>query len=111
MPSVSSTLSRVSILASYLLSFTVKERKLRIETGYGVEGILPDGVVQGINYFGNIRYDGPCPEPGARHDYLLQVHALGEPLGLPDGTPADEMIDAIEARSIETITIVGTYRR
>ena len=28
-----------------LIFLTVKERKLRIETGYGVEGILPDGLV------------------------------------------------------------------
>ena len=81
------------------------------ETTTLIEGILPDGVVQGINYYGNIGYDGPCPEPGTRHDYLLRVHALGEPLDLADGTPADEMMDAIEVRSIETITIVGSYLR
>jgi uncharacterized protein len=28
-----------------LIFLTVKERKMRIETGYGVEGILPDGLV------------------------------------------------------------------
>jgi uncharacterized protein len=28
-----------------LIFFTLKERKIRIETGYGVEGILPDGRV------------------------------------------------------------------
>ena len=28
-----------------LIFLTVKERKVRIETGYGVEGILPDGLV------------------------------------------------------------------
>ena len=28
-----------------LLFVTVEERKMRIETGYGVEGILPDGLV------------------------------------------------------------------
>ncbi len=28
-----------------LIFITIKERKMRIETGYGVEGILPDGLV------------------------------------------------------------------
>jgi uncharacterized protein len=28
-----------------LIFFTLKERKIRIETGYGVEGVLPDGLV------------------------------------------------------------------
>ena len=27
-----------------LIFVTIKERKMRIETGYGVEGILPDGL-------------------------------------------------------------------
>ncbi|MBL7073914.1 TPM domain-containing protein [candidate division KSB1 bacterium] len=31
-----------------LIFLTLKERKVRIETGYGVEGILPDGKVGGI---------------------------------------------------------------
>ena len=31
-----------------LIFLAVKERKIRIETGYGVEGILPDGLVGGI---------------------------------------------------------------
>ena len=31
-----------------LIFVTVKERKMRIETGYGVEGILPDGLVGDI---------------------------------------------------------------
>ncbi len=31
-----------------LIFVTVKERKMRIETGYGVEGILPDGLVGAI---------------------------------------------------------------
>jgi len=31
-----------------LIFVTVKERKIRIETGYGVEGILPDGLVGAI---------------------------------------------------------------
>jgi len=31
-----------------LIFLAVKERRIRIETGYGVEGILPDGLVGGI---------------------------------------------------------------
>lgn len=38
-----------------LIFLTLKERKLRIETGYGVEGILPDGLV------GQIRDDYMLP--------------------------------------------------
>jgi uncharacterized protein len=55
-----------------LIFVTVKERKMRIETGYGVEGILPDGLV------GNIRDNYIIP-------YLKQ-NKYGE--GLLNGTLA-----------------------
>jgi len=55
-----------------LIFVTVKERKMRIETGYGVEGILPDGLV------GNIRDSYIIP-------YLKQ-NRYGE--GLLNGTLA-----------------------
>lgn len=55
-----------------LIFVTVKERKMRIETGYGVEGILPDGLV------GEIRDNYVVP-------YLKQ-NKYGE--GLLNGTLA-----------------------
>ena len=55
-----------------LIFVTVKERKMRIETGYGVEGILPDGLV------GEIRDQYMVP--------LLKKNKFGE--GLLNGTIA-----------------------
>ncbi len=65
-----------------LIFITVKERKLRIETGYGVEGILPDGLV------GEIRDRYMTP-------YLKQ-NKYGE--GLLNGTMAVSQIIANDAR-------------
>ena len=55
-----------------LIFVTVKERKMRIETGYGVEGILPDGLVGDIR----VRYMLP----------YLKNNKFGE--GLLNGTIA-----------------------
>lgn len=55
-----------------LIFVTIKERKMRIETGYGVEGILPDGLV------GEIRDSYIIP--------YLKKNKYGE--GLLDGTLA-----------------------
>jgi len=55
-----------------LIFVTVKERKMRIETGYGVEGILPDGLC------GNIRDQYMLP--------FLKENKYGE--GLLNGTIA-----------------------
>ena len=75
-----------------------------------IEGRVPASGAQAINYYGTVGYNGPCPPPEERHDYLLTVHALSERLDLPDGTPADDVIDAIEAATIESVTVVGSVR-
>jgi Raf kinase inhibitor-like YbhB/YbcL family protein len=76
-----------------------------------VEGRIPEGAYQGLNFFGNVWYDGPCPPEGEVHDYRLTVHALAEPLGLAGGTPAAEMIDTIEQKSLASVDVTGTAAR
>ena len=61
-----------------LILVTVKERKMRIETGYGVEGILPDGLC------GEIRDQYMVP--------LLKENKYGE--GLLNGTIAVSQVIA-----------------
>ena len=75
------------------------------------EAFPPEGSYSGINYYGTVGYNGPCPPPGERHDYVITVHALEQPLGLAEGVPADEMIDAIEKVTIRTAVVVGSYER
>jgi len=64
-----------------LIFLTKKERKIRIETGYGVEGILPDGLV------GQIRDENIVP--------LLKKGEYGK--GLLNGTIAISQIIAKDA--------------
>jgi len=64
-----------------LIFLTVKERKMRIETGYGVEGILPDGKV------GEIRDRYMLP--------FLKKNQFGE--GLLNGTVAVAQVIAADA--------------
>jgi uncharacterized protein len=70
-----------------LIFLTVKERKMRIETGYGVEGILPDGLV------GSIRDQYMIP--------YLKKDEFG--LGLLNGTAAVAQVIA----KAEGITLTG----
>ena len=64
-----------------LIFVTIKERKMRIETGYGVEGILPDGLV------GDIRDNYMLP--------YLKMDKFGE--GLLNGTAAISRVIAKHA--------------
>lgn len=77
-----------------------------------VEGDVPAGAVQALNYFGDVGYGGPCPPPGDDpHLYRLTAYALNQPVGVADGSGADEFLDAIARVSIGSADLSGTYRR
>ena len=74
------------------------------------EGLAPAGAIQGKNGFGAIGWGGPCPPAGSgEHEYLVQLYALDKDLGLTDGFDAQPAIDAIEAASMATVSLVGRY--
>jgi Raf kinase inhibitor-like YbhB/YbcL family protein len=76
------------------------------------EGDVPPGAVQGLNFFGDVGYGGPCPPPGAEpHLYRLTAYALNSPLGLADGTPAGDFLDAIATAVIGSTDLTATYAR
>jgi Raf kinase inhibitor-like YbhB/YbcL family protein len=77
-----------------------------------VEGDVPEGAVQAINFFGDVGYGGPCPPlDDAPHNYKLTVYALNQPLGLADRTPATEFLDTIENVTIGSTDLTGTFQR
>lgn len=53
-------------------------------------------------------YRGPCPSPGETRSYTLEVHALSQYLELPFGTPADDLLSAIDMASIQMASVTGT---
>ncbi len=69
------------------------------------------GTVQSRNSFGRLGYDGPCPPPGEVHHYRFALSALDAPLGMGALTPTEEVIDAIQARTLGQAVLVGTYER
>ncbi|HEY8094372.1 MAG TPA: YbhB/YbcL family Raf kinase inhibitor-like protein [Acidimicrobiales bacterium] len=74
------------------------------------EGAIPAGAVQGKNGFGSIGWTGPCPPAGTgEHEYLIQLYALDQDLGLEEGFAADPAIVSIEDSSIGTVSLVGRY--
>lgn len=77
-----------------------------------IEGDLPAGAVQAINFFGDVGYSGPCPPLGEDpHEYKITVYALNQPLGLADRTPATEFLDVIETFAIGSTDLTGTFQR
>ena len=77
-----------------------------------IEGDVPEGAVQAINFFGDVGYGGPCPPiDDVPHNYKLTVYALNQRLELADRTPATEFLDAIENVTIGSTDLTGTFQR
>ncbi len=72
-----------------------------------------DGMIkQGLNDFGRIGYDGPCPPKGMPHRYFIRIYAVDIPtLGLPPGATKEDVKNAIEGRIISQTYLVGRYGR
>jgi Raf kinase inhibitor-like YbhB/YbcL family protein len=77
-----------------------------------VEGDVPAGAVQAINFFGDVGYGGPCPPEGDEpHLYRLTAYALDRSPGVADATPALEFLDAVEKVTLGTADLSATYGR
>lgn len=56
--------------------------ELKAGAGDATKGIAPKECIQSITDFGTTGYGGPCPPPGAPHEYLITVYALKTKLDL-----------------------------
>lgn len=64
-------------------------KELKSGAGDISKGLAPKGTVQVKSDAGTPGYVGPCPPPGAPHEYLITVHALKTKLELDqNATPA-----------------------
>ncbi|BCS91744.1 YbhB/YbcL family Raf kinase inhibitor-like protein [Metallosphaera javensis (ex Sakai et al. 2022)] len=84
---------------------------------------LPEGVekrektqygLQGVNDFGRIGYNGPCPPKGhGYHRYYFNVYALNTELSLRalKRVSAEDLRDAMEGHVIAVGNLMGKYKR
>lgn len=75
------------------------------------EATVPLGALQALNFFGDVAYTGPCPNPGETHTYRVTLYALGQQLEASDGTPAIELLDLIDVIAIGSTSTLGTATR
>ncbi len=77
-----------------------------------VEGDVPLGALQALNFFGDVGYGGPCPPPGDDpHRYRLTAYALNQQLELADGDSATEFLATIATITIASTDVTGIYQR
>lgn len=79
--------------------------------GIGRREKLENGTSQGLNGFGNIGYDGPCPPPGKIHHYHYTLYALDKELLLEPGLREENLLMAIKSHIIAKKSYIGIFEK
>lgn len=85
-----------------------------LDTGAGdpKKDLLPAGVVQINNDYGNKGFGGACPPKGhGVHRYQFTVHALSKKLELPEGASSALTGYMVNAYSLGSTTLEALYQR
>ena len=76
------------------------------------EGSLPPGSVQGNNITGQPSYMGPGAPAGPRyHHYVFELYALNAPLDLPATASRDDLLKAMQGKTVAKAAYVGRFRQ
>lgn len=66
---------------------------------------------QGINDFGKVYYQGPCPPPGKPHRYYFKLYALDAMLDLAQGSKKKDLENAMQGHILAESSLMGLYER
>jgi len=91
--------------------FNIPADKTSLSEGVPKTGTFDDGMIQGINDFGKVGYDGPCPPPTGPHRYFFRLYAIDIALVLDENSTKDAVLDAIKGHIIGEAVTFGTYER
>ena len=72
---------------------------------------IPGGGKQGMNSFGHLGYNGPCPPPGKTHHYRFHLYALDSALNVGDKADGAAIQSAIKGHVLAEAELVGTFQR
>jgi len=63
----------------------------------------------GLNDFGGVRYQGPCPPKGEAHRYRFRVIALDTMLKLPEGASRSQLDQGMDAHILGEGSLMGHF--
>lgn len=72
--------------------------------------LMDDGSKHGLNTYGLVGYNGPCPPKGT-HRYFFKLYALDVKLDLPPLVQKDELLEAMEEHILDQGELMGVFTR
>lgn len=76
-----------------------------------IEGATPEGATVGVNSFGAIGYQAPCPDIAQSDTFTVVVHAQEFPTELTSPADGAELLRALEDSAIDQEISTFTYQR
>jgi Raf kinase inhibitor-like YbhB/YbcL family protein len=92
-----------------LVIYDLTTNTKNLDEGIPKNKILSNGARQGINDFGKIGYDGPCP-PSGIHRYFFKVYALDTKINL-ENLNKEQILKAMNNHIIAQGQLIGKYSR
>jgi Raf kinase inhibitor-like YbhB/YbcL family protein len=87
---------------------TLTDKVYELLENYPRDEKTTDQILQGVNDFRKIGYDGPCP-PSGLHRYYFKLYALDTALALPAGATKDKLLNAMKGHILAWTQIMGLY--
>ena len=91
--------------------YNLPANTIKLDSDVPKTDTVPGGGDQGVNGFGNIGYQGPCPPPGTPHHYHFHLFALDTKLELKPGATADDVERAAKGHTLAEADLVGIFER
>ncbi len=91
--------------------YNIPQDARRLPEGLPAKEVFDDGMIQGVNSFQRIGYDGPKPPPGKPHRYFFRLYALDCVLNLKPGASAGKLQEAMSGHILAEAELMGLYGR
>lgn len=72
--------------------------------------LMNDGSKHGLNTYGLVGYNGPCPPKGT-HRYFFKLYALDVKLDLPPLVQKDELLEVMDGHILDQGELMGVFTR
>jgi Raf kinase inhibitor-like YbhB/YbcL family protein len=93
------------------VAYNIPASKTSLPAGIPQSAEIPGGGKQGMNSFGHLGYNGPCPPPGKTHHYRFHLYALDSEVKVGDHADAPAIQSAIKGHVAGDAELVGTFQR
>ena len=82
-----------------------------LSAGVPRSATLTQGGRQGLNDFGRVGYNGPCPPPGGLHHYHFRIFALDRSLQFNSDPDGERVRNAIRGHVLAEGETIGVFSR